>query len=76
VKDGEKCLTQKEIHGLGIPTSGSCSQKRTTDVQPFSFDERDKTFLKKKEENIKKVRFDHLLVDFIFKVEDYSMHFQ
>jgi hypothetical protein len=60
VKDGEKCLMQKEIHGFGIPASASTDWKRTTEVQPFSFDARDQLFLKKKEENVKKVRLNYL----------------
>jgi len=50
---------QKEIHGFGIPASGSTDWKRTTEVQPFSFDARDQLLLKKKEENIKKVRLNY-----------------
>jgi hypothetical protein len=60
VKDGEKCLTQKEIYGFGIPASGSSDWKRTTEVQPFSFDVRDQLLLKKREETVKKVRFNYL----------------
>jgi len=50
VKDGEKCLMQKEIHGFGIPATGSAVWKRTTEVKPFSFDAKDQLLLKKKEE--------------------------
>ena len=50
---------QKEIHGFGIPATGSTDWKRTTDVQPFSFDARDQLLLKKKEEIIKKVRLNY-----------------
>jgi hypothetical protein len=49
VKDGEKCLMQQEIHGFGIPATGSTIWKHTTEVQPFSFDARDQMLLKKKE---------------------------
>jgi hypothetical protein len=62
VKDGEKCLTQKEIHGFGIPASAASGWKRTTEVQPFSFYERDQLLLKKKEENVKKVKLDWILI--------------
>jgi hypothetical protein len=57
VKDGVKRLTEKEVHHFGIPTAQSTGRKQTTEVQPFSFDERDKQLLKKKEETIQKVRF-------------------
>lgn len=57
MKDGVKCLTEKEVHHFGIPTAGSAGRKHTTEVQPFSFDERDRQLLKKKEETIQKVRF-------------------
>jgi hypothetical protein len=60
VRDGEKCLTQKEIHGFGIPASVSTFWKRKTEVQPFSFDERDQMLLKQKEEKLKKVRLSYL----------------
>jgi len=76
VKDGEKCLTQKEIHGFGIPATGSTDWKRTTEVQPFSFDARDQMLMKKKEENIRKVKLNYLLVNFNFKVKDFVMNSQ
>jgi hypothetical protein len=55
VKNGEKCLTKKEILNFGIPTGVSTFWKRKTEVQPFSFDERDQMLLKQKEEKLKKV---------------------
>jgi hypothetical protein len=56
VKDGQKCFTEKEVHHFGIPTAGSAERKRTTEVQPFSFEERDRQLLRKKEETIQRVR--------------------
>jgi hypothetical protein len=56
VKDGQKRFTEKEVHHFGIPTAGATERKRTTEVQPFSFEERDKLLLKKKEETIQRVR--------------------
>jgi hypothetical protein len=50
-------MTDKEVHYFGIPTAGNVERKRTTEVQPFSFEERDRQLLKKKEETIRKVRF-------------------
>ena len=61
--DGEKSLMHKEIHGFGIRAT---DWKLTMEVQPFSFDARDQLLLKKKEENIKKVRLNYLWVNFIF----------
>jgi hypothetical protein len=55
VKDGVKCVTEKEVHHFGIPTARILEQKRRTKVQPFSFEERDRERLKKKEETIQKV---------------------
>jgi len=55
VKDGVKCVSEKEVHHFGIPTARTVEQKRTTKVQPFSFTERDRQRLKKKEETIQKV---------------------
>jgi hypothetical protein len=55
VKDGVKCVTEKEVHHFGIPTARIIEQKRRTKVQPFSFEERDRQRLKKKEETIQKV---------------------
>jgi hypothetical protein len=62
VKDGEKCLTWKEIHGFGIPASAASGWKRRTKVQPFSFDERDQLLCMKKEENVKKVKLGWILI--------------
>jgi hypothetical protein len=56
VKDGQKCFTEKEVHHFGIPTAGTTERKRVTEVQPFSFEERDRLLLKKKEESIQRVR--------------------
>ncbi|XP_069698789.1 targeting protein for Xklp2-like isoform X2 [Periplaneta americana] len=55
VKDGVKSVTEKEVHHFGIPTASNHERKRFTEVHPFSFEERDKQLLKKKEEHIKKV---------------------
>jgi pyruvate/2-oxoglutarate dehydrogenase complex dihydrolipoamide dehydrogenase (E3) component len=55
VKDGVKCVTEKEVHHFGIPTARTVEQKHRTKVQPFSFEERDRQRLKKKEEAIQKV---------------------
>jgi pyruvate/2-oxoglutarate dehydrogenase complex dihydrolipoamide dehydrogenase (E3) component len=55
VKDGVKCVTEKEVHHFGIPTARTVEQKRRTKIQPFSFEERDRQRLKKKEETIQKV---------------------
>jgi hypothetical protein len=76
VKDCENCLTQKKICGFGIPATGSTDWKRITEIQPFTFDERDQIFLKNKEENIKKVRLNYLWVNFIFKVKYFVMNSQ
>lgn len=51
-----KRVTEKEVHYFGIPTARTVEQKRRTKVQPFSFEERDRQRLKKKEETIQKVR--------------------
>jgi hypothetical protein len=56
VKDGQKCFTKKEVHHFGIPTAGTTERKHTTEVQPFSFEEKDKLLLKKKQETIQRVR--------------------
>ncbi|KAJ9580425.1 hypothetical protein L9F63_024401 [Diploptera punctata] len=53
VKDGMKCITQKELHNFGIYTE-HIEHKRTTEVKPFSFEERDKQLLKRREELIQK----------------------
>jgi len=50
-----KCVSEKELHHFGIPTARTVEQKRRTKVQPFSFEERDRQRLKKKEETIQKV---------------------
>lgn len=50
-----KCVSEKEVHHFGIPTARTVEQKRRTNVQPFSFEERDRQRLKKKEETIQKV---------------------
>jgi hypothetical protein len=50
-------MTEKEVHHFGIP-SGAAERRRTTAVQPFSFEERDKLLLKKKEETIQRVRLE------------------
>lgn len=55
MKDGVKCVSEKEVHHFGIPTARTVEQKRRTQVQPFSFEERDRQRLKKKEETIQKV---------------------
>ncbi|KAJ4442279.1 hypothetical protein ANN_12146, partial [Periplaneta americana] len=57
VKDGVKSVTEKEVHHFGIPTASNHERKRFTEVHPFSFEERDKQLLKKKEEHIKKVKY-------------------
>jgi hypothetical protein len=54
VKDGEKCLMQKENHGFGIPETGSKDWKRTMEVQPFSFDLRTNCCLRRKKQILKK----------------------
>ncbi|PNF25470.1 hypothetical protein B7P43_G06000 [Cryptotermes secundus] len=54
VKDGRKCFTEKEVHHFGIPPARTTQWKRTTEVQPFSFEERDRLLLKKREETIQK----------------------
>jgi len=55
VKDGVKCVSKKQVHHFGIPTARTIEQKHRTKVQPFSFEERDRQRLKKKEETIQKV---------------------
>lgn len=55
MKDGVKCVSEKEVHHFGIPTARTVEQKRRTKIQPFSFEERDRQRLKKKEEAIQKV---------------------
>ena len=55
MKDGVKCVSEKEVHYFGIPTARTVEQKHRTKVQPFSFEERDRHRLKKKEETIQKV---------------------
>ena len=55
MKDGVKCVSEKELHHFGIPTARTVEQKRRTKVQPFSFEERDRQRLKKKEETIQNV---------------------
>ena len=55
MKDGVKCVSEKEVPHFGIPTARTVEQKRRTKVQPFSFEERDRQRLKKKEETIQKV---------------------
>jgi hypothetical protein len=55
VKDGVKCVSEKEVHHFGIPTARTVEQTRRTKIQPFSFEERDRQRLKKKEETIQKV---------------------
>jgi hypothetical protein len=45
--DSKKCTTPTEIHGFAIPTSESSDQKCTTEIQPFSFDERDQLIPKR-----------------------------
>jgi pyruvate/2-oxoglutarate dehydrogenase complex dihydrolipoamide dehydrogenase (E3) component len=55
VKDGVKCVSEKKVHHFGIPTASTVEQKHRTKVQPFSFEERDRQHLKKKEETIQKV---------------------
>lgn len=52
-----KHLTEKEVYHFGIPVAGTAGRKQATEVQPFSFDERDRQLLKKKEETIQKARF-------------------
>jgi hypothetical protein len=46
-KDSKKCTTPIEIHGFAIPTSESSDRKCTTEIKPFSFDERDKLIPKR-----------------------------
>jgi hypothetical protein len=54
VKDGQKCFIEKGVHHFGIPTTGTAEWKRTTEAQPFRFEERDRLLLKKKEKTIQK----------------------
>jgi hypothetical protein len=46
-KDGKQCTTPTEIHGFAIPTSESSDWKCTTEIKPFSFDERDQLIPKR-----------------------------
>lgn len=51
-KDTKKCTTPTEIHGFAIPTSQSSDQKHTTEIKPFSFDERDQLIPKKNRKSL------------------------
>jgi len=46
-RDTKKCTTPTEIHGFAIPTSESSERKHTTEIKPFSFDERDQLIPKR-----------------------------
>ena len=55
MKNGVKCFSEKEVHYFGVPTAECVERKRTTEVKPFSFEERDKQLFRKKQEAIEKV---------------------
>ncbi|PSN33677.1 hypothetical protein C0J52_18988 [Blattella germanica] len=55
VKNKEKCEAEKNLCHIGIPSSRDLEKKRCTEIKPFSFDERDRETVKRKEEKIIKI---------------------
>ncbi|XP_063237763.1 targeting protein for Xklp2 homolog isoform X2 [Bacillus rossius redtenbacheri] len=54
---GQNVLVKKEVFNFGVPVQvrKNTPLKRSTEVKPFSFEERDKEITRRKEERIKKV---------------------
>ncbi|XP_063242726.1 targeting protein for Xklp2-like isoform X2 [Bacillus rossius redtenbacheri] len=56
-KEGEAVIVQKEVFNFGVPIEArkNTPLKKSTEIQPFSFEERDKEMARRKEERIRMV---------------------